>query len=100
MVSKVYFLYNGVGGFVIQAECEVDDVVYATVEKGDFIGLIDLFPNKKEIKDGKIGPARRKFTLKCLSDWCEFLTLSIKDFSGIKADFPLVFDELFVNSMS
>lgn len=93
----MYFQYNGLSGFVIQ---EYDDLIYALIRKGDFLGLIDLLPDKHEIKDGLIQEARRKFTVQCMTEWCEFLCLSVTDFERVKEDFPIIFDEMFVNAMS
>lgn len=45
---NIYFCYNGIAGLVIP---KFDNLIYATIEKGDFLGLMDLIPTKKEIKE-------------------------------------------------
>lgn len=61
-----------------------DNLIYATIEKGDFLGLMDLIPTKKEIKDSQIElSTKRKFTCQCLTEWSEFLTLTLDDFEII-----------------
>jgi hypothetical protein len=59
-VKRVYFLYNGIAGFVLK---NYENTIFATIEKGDFLGLIDLIPSSNEIKENKITQAKRKFTV-------------------------------------
>lgn len=54
-MNRVYFLYNGMAGFVVN---KLDDLIFSLVKAGDFLGLIDLIPIKSEIKDGKILEAK------------------------------------------
>ena len=70
-MEDIHFIYNGIVGYVLK---EHDNTVFATAEKGDYLGLVDLIPDKEEIKGGD-ALQKRKFNVMCLSDWCEYLIL-------------------------
>lgn len=55
-----YFCYNGIAAFVLK---NFDNLIYSTVEKGDFLGLIDLIPSKKERQIESYTSLKRKFTV-------------------------------------
>ena len=80
-VTEIYFIYNGIIGYVLKKE---DNMVYASASKGDYIGLVDLIPDIHEIKFKKLSKPKRKFTVMCLTDWCEYLTLHISNLDQIK----------------
>ena len=96
-VNEIYFIYNGIVGYVLKKR---ENMVYATAEKGDYIGLVDLIPSVHEIKSWNMGKPKRKFTVMCITDWCEYLTLLVQDLDKIKTQYPLIMDELFVNTIS
>jgi len=93
-VDKIYFLYGGILGYVLP---EMGDSIFGLGETGDLIGLIDLIPD--EDMGEVVGNTQRKFTVQCLTDWCEFLCLMVHDFDSLKSEFPDIFDELFDNAM-
>ena len=76
-----------------------DNLIYALSEKGDKLCLIDMIPTKEELEEYDMCVSKRKFTVQCLSDWCEFLALQIQDFDTLKEEFPSVFDNLFDDSL-
>lgn len=76
-----------------------DNIIYCTIERGDFLDMIDFVPSKEDIKNGTTDP-RRKFTVLALSNETEFLSLSIENLEEIKKDFIDVYDELFMHAIS
>ncbi len=96
IAEELYFIYNGLLGFVLP---EQGNLVYAVASGGDHIGLYDLIPMSKSMtvnQDKFIW----KFSVQCLTDWCEYLTLRFEDLEPIKEDYPSLFDELFVDTIS
>ena len=94
VVEDIHFIYNGIVGYVLK---EHDNTVFATAEKGDYLGLVDLIPDKEEIKGGD-ALQKRKFNVMCLSDWCEYLILWVDDLDIVKEHHPDFFDDLFEGS--
>lgn len=96
VVKSVHFCYAGISGFVYAAK---NNIVYATVTEGDFIGLVDLIAApKRGAKEGFV--SKWYFTVQCLSTTSEFLELSLEQINKIRAYFATVFDELFFLSIS
>lgn len=48
-VKAVFFLIDGIAGFVLP---EKKNLIFSTVEKGDYLGLMDLIPDKSEVVNG------------------------------------------------
>jgi hypothetical protein len=46
-IKNCHFVYQGVGGFVHTGNKE--NLIYCTIENGDFIGLIDIVIPKKKL---------------------------------------------------
>lgn len=44
----LYFCSSGISGFVAENNIG-DQVVYLTIEEGDFLGLVDFVPSEEEI---------------------------------------------------
>lgn len=99
VVHDIYFCYSGVAGLVVRA---LDNIIYCTVEEGDFLGIVDLVPTKDQINTSTIDMMvhKRKFTLQCFSKAVEFFSLSLDQLGVIKEDFPEIFEELFFNALT
>ena len=95
IVERVSFVTQGLLAYVLP---KYDNMVFVTVEKGDMIGMVDLVPDKNEnVKI--IGRPRRKFNVQVISESCEMMVIYIDDFQKIKKNFPLIYDELFVEAI-
>ena len=46
IAQEIFFIFNGIAGYVLKKN---ENMVYATAQKGDYVGLIDLIPDKKEL---------------------------------------------------
>ena len=90
-IESIFFISKGVAGFVLT---EFDDRIYATVEKGDTFGNLDLYDGLrcgKEINH----TLPRLFSVMTLSAHCELFGLEIFEIEEIKKEYPEYFDDLF-----
>lgn len=94
-IKRIFFIVNGVMGYVLD---KYSDRIYCTLEKGDMFGLIDLIPNKIEARLNYLKP-RRKFSIQVLSETAEALALNLEGIGKLKQEYPLVFDEMFIDSL-
>jgi hypothetical protein len=79
-VNTIYFCYNGIAAFVLP---KFENLIYGLIEKGDFLGLTDMIPNLKEKRGGDSVITGRKFSVMCLTEWSEFLTLTLEDLENL-----------------
>ena len=82
----IYFCFKGIAAFVYENSIK-DNIVFCTIETGDFLDMIDFVPSKQDIQKGVISEPKWKFTVLALSNETEFLSLSIDNLEEIKNDF-------------
>lgn len=57
LATSIYFCFKGYAAFVYENSVK-DQIVYCTIQKGDFLEMIDFVPSLKEINSGVIEDPR------------------------------------------
>ena len=76
-----------------------NDMIYAIAQKGDQIGLTDLFSKQKAQESSPVTPIEpvRHCSVKILTSFCEFLKIEMDDLNILDEQFPLIFNDFFKN---
>ena len=102
-ITCIYFLKNGVAGYVLS---RYQNLMYVTLNRGGHFGVSDILGSLIEKGNFHIDDwikcrenLKRQFTVQC-KEQCELLTLSIQDLDMMKNEFYDAYTVLFQNSFN